>query len=202
MNTRSVKLWTLLAVLALLLALPLTTLAAPGDQYEVVGAGTAAVNGLYTGQTNFAWGGARYTFVNGATTYYLCNDNAAAPTRWLITSSEMDCQYGAGYYVNSSSSLPPPETGWGVYYFGSSPAPTVVEAVKGAKISKSVTTAFRLVQPAAHATCGMCKTWRRDRPATLLSPRKSAAARQKARSTTRRKSPPARAGKRAARLLQ
>ncbi len=150
MNKKSVQLWTLLAVLALLLTLPLTALAAPGDQYEVKGAGSTEVNGVYTEQVPFGWGGAQYTFVNGATTYYLCNDDAASPTQWLITT---DCQseLGGGLYMNTSTSLTPPEEGW-VTYSGYTPAPTVVPVVKGARITKSVTTAYRLVQPGETVT--------------------------------------------------
>ncbi len=55
-------------------------LAASGDEFEVSGAGSAEVNGVYTEQANFGWGGAQFTFDNGGTTYYLCNDNAVART--------------------------------------------------------------------------------------------------------------------------
>jgi len=121
-------------------------LAAPGDMYEVSGAGTSAVNGIYTGQANFGWGGAQYTFVNGGTTYYLCNNNAASPTKWVISSSEFSCNFGFGYYTNNSNSVTPPQTGWSTNS-GTNPVPSVKPAVIGAKITKTVIKARNLVAP-------------------------------------------------------
>lgn len=145
----------ILVLLALMLALaPLATYAAPGDEYEVVGAGTAEVNGLYTYAGTTSSGADKYTFVSGATTYYLCAD-AASPTAWVIADDEMYCDpffYMYSYYYTTATSLTPSATGWQAGMSGSSPAPTVAPVAKGAKIEKSVTTAFRFVEPGATVT--------------------------------------------------
>ncbi|MCA9968903.1 MAG: hypothetical protein KC425_01745, partial [Anaerolineales bacterium] len=136
----------------LLLALtPLLALAAPGDEYEVAGAGTAEVNGVYVAQADFGWGGAQYTFDNGGTTYYLCNDDAAAPYRWVIARDEIECEMGFGFYINDSAAVTPPETGW-MSVMGDDPPPNVAPAVQGAKLSKSVSTDYRLVAPGETVT--------------------------------------------------
>jgi uncharacterized repeat protein (TIGR01451 family) len=146
MKTRRLKLLFTLFALALLLALPAQLHAAIGDKYEVKGAGSSEVNGVYTWVED-----GKYTFDNSGTTYYLCNDNAASPWIWSITDDEMWCEWGEGYYTNSSSSLTPPETGWSPF-MGFSPAPTVVPYIPGANITKTGTSAFRLVAPGEPVT--------------------------------------------------
>jgi hypothetical protein len=55
-----------LMVMLMTMRTALPVLAAPGDRYEVKGAGTTAVNGVYTWVTD-----EKYTFDNSGTPYYI-----------------------------------------------------------------------------------------------------------------------------------
>jgi uncharacterized repeat protein (TIGR01451 family) len=126
------------------LALALLLLAAAGDQYEVVGAGSTDVNGVYTWVAD-----GKYA---GPATYYLCF-NSSYGGYWLIVGAEAGCtDWSQLYYSNQSPSPPPPEMGWAGAMNGVDPAPTVARYILGAKIEKSVTSASRLVAPGQSVT--------------------------------------------------
>ena len=135
-NRRAFSLFIIVVLAAVLsLVAPPWAAWAAGDKYQVQGAGSPEVNGVYTDAGTTTVGGAKYTFVNGLTTYYLCNDNVTTPFMWTITDNEFDCGH-YGYYRNISSSTTPPETGW-MSTLGLDPAPTVVPAASGATLNKT-----------------------------------------------------------------
>jgi hypothetical protein len=104
--------------------------------YEVSGAGSSEVNGVYV-ENGTNGGKPKYEFTNGGTTYYLGFDDASSS--WLIGTSLSLYPMMSHYYINSSSDTPP-SSGWGIGYEGSSPAPTVSEA--GPNLSRNSDTFY------------------------------------------------------------
>ena len=97
--------------------------------YEVSGAGTSAVNGVYV-ENGTNDGKPKYEFNNNGTTYYLCYDESYGGN-WLVGTS-----YGVpqSYYYIPSTSDSPPSDGWRENN-GLRPAPTV--SVAGPNLSRN-----------------------------------------------------------------
>ncbi len=121
MNSKLRRLFPLLGILVLTL-LSGGVAHAGGTKYEVSGAGTAEVNGIYTQVANGSWGGAVYLMGNKQ----ICADNRT-PTFWYIADYPGDCGSNPTlYYMNQSTSATPPASGWGMGWgSGMPPNPTV-----------------------------------------------------------------------------
>jgi hypothetical protein len=95
------------------------------DSYNVYGAGTSEVNGLYVRNGDSADGNPAYTLYesDGVTAKY--NLWSTTNTRWIITSTDVDGQAVSTYYQIVSSSNTPPEGAWKAGTVGEEPAPIV-----------------------------------------------------------------------------
>jgi len=94
--------------------------------YQVSGAGTAAVNGVYTPNGNTHNGEPVYAFVNGDTTYYLYYQvNDENEYAWTINNSVTDSPGPEfmGYY--QSGTITGAWTNSNMWPSGATPAPTV-----------------------------------------------------------------------------
>jgi len=80
--------------------------------YEVSGAGTSLVNGVYVENgTHGYYDLPKYKYTNGGTTYYLFYNLSTDDNKWVIHKTT-DISSGTGdyYYINSGADTPP-ETG-------------------------------------------------------------------------------------------
>ena len=96
------------------------------DSYNVYGAGTTEVNGLYIRNGVSADGNAAYTLYesDGVTAIY--NLWSSTNTKWIITSDPVDAFVFLSVYGVDSTSTTPPSTGWtNIASSGEAPAPIV-----------------------------------------------------------------------------
>lgn len=109
---------TMKRIITILAALIFIAFAGFATDYEVAGAGNAAVNGTYT-LTGGANSGGNPVWTNGV--YFM-----SLSFGWFIN---QDVDNVGGEYRSTASSDPniPPLTGWGIFS-GAGPAPTVAEA--------------------------------------------------------------------------
>jgi hypothetical protein len=91
------------------------------DSYEVKGAGTPEVNGLYVRNGSYS-GKVAYTKFDGDTELYSIWSDGAA--NWNLAPNGPGSMTGLNQYGIADASDTPPLTGWGEF-FGSSPAPTL-----------------------------------------------------------------------------
>ena len=95
------------------------------DSYNVYGAGTSEVNGLYVRNGNSLDGAPAYTLYDTDGVTELYNLYRAASLVWAITDGPFDGS-GTPYYTNLNSPQDtPPELGWGATGDGEEPAPIV-----------------------------------------------------------------------------
>ena len=93
------------------------------DSYNVYGAGTEEVNGLYVRNGNSVDGNPAYTMYDSDGTTALYNMWSDSNASWFITDYGID-ESGSSTYGMNSSSTTPPTSGWDSG-FGESPSPIV-----------------------------------------------------------------------------
>ena len=82
------------------------------DSFNVYGAGTSKVNGLYVRNGVSADGNPAYTLYKSDGTTAIYNMWSDNNTLWVITVTAVDAAASEALYLKSSSSLTPPTSGW------------------------------------------------------------------------------------------
>ena len=95
------------------------------DSFNVYGAGTDAVNGLYVRNGNSSDGNPAYTMYDMDGTTALYNIWSTFGVVWAITSTAKDASPSSFLYSISSSNATPPSSGWSVTGAGILPGPYV-----------------------------------------------------------------------------
>jgi len=95
------------------------------DSYHITGAGTAGANGLYVRNGVSANGNSAYTKYDSDGTTALYNLWSSFSATWQITEGVIDQPFFIDTYKVTSSSTPPPQSGWDALTGnGDAPAPT------------------------------------------------------------------------------
>jgi len=96
------------------------------DSYNVYGAGTEEVNGLYVRNGNSADGNPAYTLYDSDGTTAKYNIWSLTNSVWYLSSTDIDVSFGGEFaYSVASPTASPPESGWLIRTEGESPAPIV-----------------------------------------------------------------------------
>ena len=94
------------------------------DSFNVFGAGTSELNGLYVRNGVSADGNPAYTLYDSDGTTVLYSVYSATNSEWRIIADEPDA-LASILYFNSSSSTTPPESSWETAFTADEPAPLV-----------------------------------------------------------------------------